>query len=105
MVNFVPFQDYLLLKENKVQETRGGIALPDSGGDEFDISGKTGELKTAVVAAVGPGRWEMGMFIEPSCKVGDTVALGGLFFKAIKFKLDDGEKYVLCRDRDVIGRV
>ena len=95
-LDFVPFADYVLLEPIAKNETAGGIALPDGA--------NTGPEKGCVVA-VGPGRHtDNGVLIPPSVEVGTLVYIWCAYQEPIGVELC-GKKYVLTRERDLIGKV
>lgn len=63
-VNLKPAGSILIVEIEKDRRTAGGLVLPDK---------TTGEIERAMVVAVGPGKWDHGVFVEPQFHVGDVV--------------------------------
>ena len=93
-LDFVPFADFVLIDEIPNNMTPGGIALPDNASNG---------PKRGTVVRVGPGRWENGVFIESEVEIGDIVYMAFAYNEPIVMELD-GNKYVLARTRDLIGK-
>ena len=89
-MKFKPLCDRLVCKEIPGRST-GGIELPDSAQAQ----------RYALVLAAGDGtRFTNGILSPLRVSVGDTVMLEPRAGSAI---LIDGEKYLLCRENEVIG--
>jgi len=94
-VNFEPFHDRVLVLQDEDAEAvalKGGIVLPDNQ-KERPLEGR--------VMAVGPGRYELGVFIPLECVVGDQVLFGK--YAGTEMTVD-GVEYKLMRDEETFGR-
>lgn len=91
-MNFKPLFDRVVLKNlNKQSQTKSGIIIPESVGDE---------PLYAEVIAVGNGDNFDGNKSEMAVSVGDKVLYNK--YGAIIFKCDD-EEYVILRQSDIFG--
>ena len=87
--------NYVAVKElDADRKTPGGIVMPDT---------VEADLRTGVVVAVGPGRYEYGQFIEPCVQEGDHV-----FFSrhsaGVTFQESDVE-WIIFRDSEIYGTI
>ena len=92
-VNVKPLEDRVLVKQSQAEEvTAGGIVLPDTA-KEKPQRGK--------VEAVGPGKLlDSGKRAKIGLKPGDQV----FYAKYAGTEVDiNGEKYVICRESDVLA--
>lgn len=95
-LDFQPLNDYVLIDPIKVNETEGGIALPEGA--------QTGPPKGRV-AKVGPGRVsEEGKVIPPPVQPGDVVYMI-LPYNQVPGITLDGHDYAMVRARDLIAVV
>ena len=91
-MNFKPLFDRVVLKNlNKQNQTKSGIIIPESVGDE-PLYGK--------VVAVGNGDNFDGNKAEMAVSVGDKVLYNK--YGATTFKCDD-EEYIVLRQSDIFG--
>lgn len=94
--SFQPLQDWVLLDPIPMNETIGGIAIPDRA--EFD-------LPRALVVAAGPGKFtEDGAFIEMNVKPGDVV-VSHCIYNPPAFVRFGTLTYVLVKQRDLVGKI
>lgn len=94
--DFEPLADFMLIEEIPQNKTAGGIALPDNA--------KTAEPSRGKVLRVGPGiHSQLGHKIPMQCVVGDVVWLMFAYAEPIPVTFNK-KKYILARDRDVVGR-
>mmetsp|Transcript_10541 Transcript_10541/g.20024 ORF Transcript_10541/g.20024 Transcript_10541/m.20024 type:complete len:101 (+) Transcript_10541:66-368(+) len=89
----IPLLDRVLVQKIKpVQQTSGGILLPESAGSK---------VNSGVVVAAGPGgRTRDGGVIPLAVKEGDKVLLPEYGGTNIKF---DDVEYFMYRDEDLLG--
>jgi chaperonin GroES len=95
MSKFIPTLDRVLVRPIPVEEkTTGGIILAQTDTNATPTRG--------VVVAVGPGRWDSGVFIGTMTAVGDKVMWSK--FSGSELSLN-GEKLLLMRESDLIGKL
>ena len=87
----IPMRDYVLIRKESQKTTAGGLILPEN----------TAEHAYAVVVAVGPGRYEDGVFIETQLKPGDRLMFDGQMVNDIHVFRWRGESYGLVPERAV----
>ncbi len=94
-INFRPLDDRLLIRQAAAEDkTQGGIILPDAAREKPQY-GK--------VIAAGPGKMlDSGNRGTLSVKVGDEVYYGKYAGTEIEI---DGEKFVICRENDLLAVV
>jgi chaperonin GroES len=90
-----PLDDGLVIKQLEAEEkTEGGIILPDSAKEKPQI-GK--------VVAVGPGKTlDNGKVAKTTVKKGDEVIYPRYLGNDVEI---DGEKYIICKESDILGVV
>ncbi len=93
-MNLEPLNDrVLLVRDDAVTQTPGGIFIPDAAKDK-PVQG--------TLVAVGPGRIEKGERVTMTLKAGDKVLFGKYSGTEIKF---EGKDYVLLGEGDILARV
>jgi chaperonin GroES len=92
-INVKPMDDRVLIKQSQAEEvTAGGIVLPDTAKEK---------PQRGVVKAVGPGKLlDSGKRGKIGLKAGDKVFYGKYAGTEVEI---DGEKYVICRESDVLA--
>ena len=87
--------DAVIVKPQESEETTfGNIIVPDLGKEKNE---------TAVVVAVGPGKYSVtGNFIPTTVKVGDRVVLPTMGFTKFPF---DGEEYYVGPENQILARI
>jgi len=87
--------DAVIVKPQESEETTfGNIIVPDLGKEKNE---------TAVVVAVGPGKYSVtGNFIPSTVKVGDRVVLPTMGFTKFPF---DGEEYYVGPENQILARI
>lgn len=97
-LNFQPMQDFVLIEPIRPTETAGGIALPEDA--------ETGEPLKGRVVRKGPGKTtEYGAFVPvEGVEVGDVFYLTFAYAQPMPISLG-GKKYMICRCRDLVGKV
>lgn len=94
-IDFEPFWDYCLVKPEKVNVSKGGIALP--------TGAKLEELAKGLVLKAGPGAYrDTGTLVPNPINEGDTVYFRSNM-RPEKVKINDVEYYCLS-GRDVVAR-
>ncbi len=92
----VPLGDRVLLKPMTAEEagktTAFGIIIPDTVSKEKPEQGK--------VIAVGEGRWDDGVLIKPSVKVGDKVVFSRYGYDEIKY---ENEEYYILKEENILA--
>ncbi|KKM90450.1 hypothetical protein LCGC14_1238530 [marine sediment metagenome] len=99
-----PFEDRIILEENKEEVSAGGIFIPQDVKEDMKQRGQQ-ELKIDIgtVLAVGKGPFtDAGVQVPMPFKPGDTVAYAR--HKVIKYKLD-GETYLIATLISIIARL
>jgi chaperonin GroES len=86
-----PLNDRVVIKKSKETLSPGGIHMPEGAGE------KPGEGQ---VVAVGPGQYEMGLFVPTTVKAGDKVLFDRHVGHAIKL---NGEELLVVNERDILG--
>lgn len=88
------YEDKIVAEEVKEETTASGIVIADVGDAQ--------KVRFAKVVAVGPGRWEAGVFVPTVTKIGDLVMFGkhatGEPFK------NRGRDCLLFREGDLVAR-
>jgi len=93
-MNFTPYGDYLLLKENeRVEKTKSGIIM---------LEGADGDYIYAEVVSAGPGLYTTaGVRIPMSVTTGDIVVMHKSYAgDQKKVKIDDNE-YLIVRESEI----
>lgn len=85
-----PDQDFLLVKKH---EKKSLLHLP------IGTDNNPREMIPFEILAIGPGRWEFGVFLKTTHKVGDMVLING---PVIATKYNDVE-YLFAKERDIAG--
>ena len=90
-----PLDDKLVIKQLEAEDkTAGGIILPDSAKEKPQI-GK--------VVSVGPGKtMDNGKVAKMAVKKGDEVIYPRYMGNEVEM---DGEKYIICKESDILGIV
>lgn len=89
-----PLNDRIVIEPIKWEDkTKGGLYLPETAQDK---------PQTGKVIAVGPGLYQDGELINPSCKAGDTVLFAK--YSGTEIKLDD-KKVLIMRESDILAIV
>ncbi len=99
-----PFEDRIILEENKEEVSAGGIFIPQDVKEDMKQRGQQ-ELKIDIgtVLAVGKGPFtDAGVQVPMPFKPGDTVAYAR--HKVIKYKLD-GETYLIATLISIIAKL
>lgn len=84
----IPLRDYVLVRKESQKTTAGGLLLPE---------GST-EHAYAVVVAVGPGRYEDGLFVPTQLQPGDRLMFDGNMVNDVHVFRWRGESYGLIRE-------
>jgi chaperonin GroES len=94
-INVKPMDDRVLIKQSEAEEvTAGGIVLPDTAKEK---------PQRGSVQAVGPGKLlDSGKRGKMSLKAGDHVYYGKYAGTEVEIH---GEKYMICRETDVLAVV
>ena len=93
-MNLVPMEDRILVKQQDAEEvTKGGIYLPDVAKEKPAI---------CEVLAVGPGKYEQGVFVPMDIEVGDTIYCARFGGSTIRV---DGQELLVLRRSDVLCKV
>ena len=87
-----PMHDLVLVEPAEtVTKTASGLVIPDNAAERPN---------TGKVIAVGPGRYDNGVFVETRLKADNNV----LFSKGIGNKVKvDGKEMLLIREQDIIA--
>jgi len=94
MTKINPLHNRVLVKrDDENQTSKGGIIIPH-GSREKPIQG--------TVLAVGPGRYDKGVFIPTQVKVGDKILMGKSV--GVDVTVDDQE-LVIMRDDEILSTV
>ena len=87
-----PLHDRVVVKAAELEEmSKGGIILPDTAKEKP----QQGE-----VIAVGPGKTENGVLVEPQVKKGDKVLYGKYSGTEVNV---DGQEYLIVRESDILA--
>lgn len=87
-----PLHDRVVVQAAEQEEmSKGGIILPDTAKEKP----QQGE-----VIAVGPGKTENGVLIEPQVKKGDKVLYGKYSGTEVTV---DGQEYLIVRESDIMA--
>ena len=87
-----PLHDRVVVQAAEQEEmSKGGIILPDTAKEKP----QQGE-----VIAVGPGKTENGLLIEPQVKKGDKVLYGKYSGTEVTV---DGQEYLIVRESDIMA--
>ena len=87
-----PLHDRVVVQAAEQEEmSKGGIILPDTAKEKP----QQGE-----VIAVGPGKTENGLLIEPQVKKGDKVLYGKYSGTEVNV---DGQEYLIVRESDIMA--
>lgn len=81
-----------LASEEMGDKRASGIIIPDTVSKEKPEQGK--------VVAVGEGRWDDGVLIKPSVKVGDRVVFSRYGYDEIKYA---GEEYYILKEENILA--
>jgi chaperonin GroES len=87
-LQITPLQDRVLvepLNKEGEEKTKGGIIIPETTSKEKPQEGK--------VVAVGEGKFDDGVLVKPTVKVGDKVIFSKYGYDEVK--IDDVEYYIL----------
>jgi chaperonin GroES len=90
-----PLGDRILLKPfsaDEMKTTASGIIIPDTVSKEKPEQG--------TVIAVGEGRWEKGVRVPMSIKVGDKVVFSRYGYEEVKL---DGEEYYILKEENILA--
>ena len=87
---FIPSGDKMIIDILDSAMTAGGILLSDT----------NGATKMAIVKAIGPGRWEHGVQIPTTVKVGDSVIFQGQYSAKLLVK---GRYYDMLEEKNIVG--
>ncbi|MCH7575918.1 MAG: co-chaperone GroES [Candidatus Marinimicrobia bacterium] len=87
-----PLHDRVVVQAAEQEEmSKGGIILPDTAKEKP----QQGE-----VIAVGPGKTENGLLVEPQVKKGDKVLYGKYSGTEVTV---DGQEYLIVRESDIMA--
>ena len=87
-----PLHDRVVVQAAEQEEmSKGGIILPDTAKEKP----QQGE-----VIAVGPGKTENGVLVEPQVKKGDKVLYGKYSGTEVTV---DGQEYLIVRESDIMA--
>ena len=94
-MNLEALFDAVIVKPQETEETTfGNIIVPDLGKEKNE---------TAIVVAVGPGKYSVtGNFIPSTVKVGDVVVLPTMGFTKFPF---DNEEYYVGPENQILARI
>ncbi|OHB15427.1 MAG: co-chaperone GroES [Candidatus Zambryskibacteria bacterium RIFOXYC1_FULL_39_10] len=90
-----PLADKILLKPILAEDlntTSSGIIIPDTVSKEKPEQG--------IVVAVGDGKWDDGVKIPLSVKVGDKVVFSRYGYDEVKL---DGEEYYILKEENILA--
>lgn len=94
---FRPVEYYVVIAPERIEErTAGGIILTQAKREVDEIATQKGRI-----VAVSPLAWTFADGAEHAARVGDVVLFGR--YAGTLIEGDDGEKYRLCRDKDVVA--
>ena len=89
-------QNIVIVDPDKEEVSKGGIVIADVG--------EAQKVRWGRVVKVGPGRFEDGIFVPTTVKLGDRVLFGKYASAGEPIKLL-GKEYLLFREGDLIARV
>lgn len=89
------YQNVVLVEPEREEMSKGGIVIADVGDAQ--------KVRWGRALAVGPGRWEDGVFVASVTKVGDRVMFGKYQSAGEPIKIA-GRKCLLFREGDLIAR-
>ena len=88
-----PLADHVVVEPViKEEKTEFGIYLPDTASKEKPVQG--------LVVAVGRGKYENGVLVQPEVKVGDEVIFAKYCGAKVKH---DGKDYLILSERDLLA--
>ncbi len=88
-----PLADHVVVEPViKEEKTEFGIYLPDTASKEKPVQG--------LVVAVGRGKYENGVLVQPEVKVGDEVIFAKYCGAEVKH---DGKDYLILSERDLLA--
>lgn len=89
-------QNIVIVDPDKEEVSKGGIVLADVGDAQ--------KVRWGTVIKVGPGRFEDGVFVKTTVRLGDRVLFGKYASAGEPIKLH-GKEYLLFREGDLIAFV
>ena len=84
-----PLQDYAVVIQDKIKQSKGGIILPDE---------SQKRAATGTVVAIGPGVWVDGHFRETKVKPGQRVIFGQFDGMEVSLDTHQEEEFLLIRE-------
>ncbi len=90
-----PLNDRVVLKplsEEETSKTSSGIIIPDTVSKEKPEQG--------IVVALGDGKWDNGVKMPMTVKVGDRVVFSRYGYDEIKYK---GEEYYILKEENILA--
>ena len=87
-----PENDYMIVSR---QEKKSTLYIPK------DAETIRSEMVPFEILAIGPGRWEYGVFINTTHKAGDVVFIAG---GVIETKYEK-EPYLFAREKDIVAHL
>lgn len=89
----IPLRDYVLVEQEKQTRSAGGLVIPEN----------TTEHTYAVVVAVGPGKFDEGVFIPTQLRPGDRLLFDAQMLGDVQVIRWRGKNYGMVRESCVGG--
>ena len=93
LTTFSPFHNYLLVDEVERETQRNGIYLPDT---------DKNALVEGVVVAVGPGKYDSGILVPMTAKLGDRVTFNSGESRTIRL---NGSAFTILSEDSIYGAI
>jgi chaperonin GroES len=90
------YQNVIVVEPEREEVSKGGIVIADVG--------QAQKVRWGRIVACGPGRYEDGVFVATTSKVGDRVMFGKYQSAGEPIKIG-GREYLLFREGDLIARI
>jgi chaperonin GroES len=89
-------QNVVIVEPIREETTKSGLVIADVGDAQ--------KVRFGTVRAVGPGRFEEGVYVPTALKVGDCVMFGRYQSAGEPIKMN-GREYLMFREGDIAARV
>lgn len=89
----IPLRDYVLVEQEKQKQSAGGLVIPEN----------STEHTYAVVVAVGPGKYDDGVFIPTQLRPGDRLLFDAQMLGEVQVIRWRGKNYGMVRESCVGG--